>query len=113
MDINNVAPELCVRVWDASKRGDFAGAFAIARDLLRCPSVTPNEGGALPARGGRPLVVLSPGFTKEAPFAVNISLYATNLMWTTSDLLFSGLLQRHPKLKVMLSEAAGLSDMSL
>jgi predicted TIM-barrel fold metal-dependent hydrolase len=47
---------------------------------------------------------LVPGFVEEAPFAVAISLYATNLMWTTSDLLFSGLLQRHPKLKVVLAE---------
>jgi predicted TIM-barrel fold metal-dependent hydrolase len=47
---------------------------------------------------------LVPGFAGEAPFAVAISLYATNLMWTTSDLLFSGLLQRHPKLKVVLAE---------
>jgi len=47
---------------------------------------------------------LVPGFAEDAPFAVAISLYATNLMWTTSDLLFSGLLQRHPKLKVVLAE---------
>lgn len=40
----------------------------------------------------------------EAPFVVAISQFATNLMWTVSDLLFSGVLQRHPKLKIMLSE---------
>jgi predicted TIM-barrel fold metal-dependent hydrolase len=45
-----------------------------------------------------------PGFADDAPFAVAISLYATNLMWTTSDLLFSGVLQRHPRLKIVLAE---------
>ena len=40
----------------------------------------------------------------EAPFIVAITQFATNLMWTTSDLLFSGVLQRHPNLKIMLSE---------
>lgn len=47
---------------------------------------------------------LVPGFASDAPFAVAISLYATNLMWTTSDLLFSGVLQRHPDLKIVLAE---------
>ena len=47
---------------------------------------------------------LVPGFAADAPLAVSISLYATNLMWTTSDLLFSGVLQRHPKLKILLAE---------
>ncbi|MFC4944317.1 amidohydrolase family protein [Pseudonocardia sp. GCM10023141] len=45
-----------------------------------------------------------PGFADDAPWAVSISMYATNLMWTTSDLLFSGILQRHPRLKVVLAE---------
>ena len=40
----------------------------------------------------------------EAPFAVSIALFASNLMWTTTDLLFSGQLQKHPNLKFMLSE---------
>jgi len=40
----------------------------------------------------------------NAPWAVAISLFSTNLMWTTSDLVFSGLLQKHPNLKIMLSE---------
>jgi predicted TIM-barrel fold metal-dependent hydrolase len=40
----------------------------------------------------------------ETPFAVSIALFATNLMWSTVDLLFSGQLQKHPKLKIMLSE---------
>jgi predicted TIM-barrel fold metal-dependent hydrolase len=45
-----------------------------------------------------------PGFTEDAPLAVSIALYSTNLMATTTDLLFSGLLQRHPKLKFVLAE---------
>lgn len=40
----------------------------------------------------------------DAPFAVAISLFATNLMWTVADLLFSGVLQRHPGLKLVLAE---------
>jgi predicted TIM-barrel fold metal-dependent hydrolase len=47
---------------------------------------------------------LTPGFADDAPMAVAISLFATNLMWTTSDLLFSGVLQRHPNLKIVLAE---------
>lgn len=39
-----------------------------------------------------------------APFAIAIALFATNLMWTTVDLLFSGVLQRHPNLKFVLAE---------
>lgn len=45
-----------------------------------------------------------PGFTEDAPLAVSIALYSTNLMATTTDLLFSGALQRHPRLKVVLAE---------
>jgi predicted TIM-barrel fold metal-dependent hydrolase len=39
-----------------------------------------------------------------APFAVAIAVFGTNSMWSTADLIFSGLLQRHPNLKFMLSE---------
>jgi predicted TIM-barrel fold metal-dependent hydrolase len=35
---------------------------------------------------------------------VSIALYSTNLMATTTDLLFSGVLQRHPRLQVVLAE---------
>jgi predicted TIM-barrel fold metal-dependent hydrolase len=41
---------------------------------------------------------------EEVPFAVAITLFASNLMWTTVDLLFSRTLHRHPDLKIMLSE---------
>jgi predicted TIM-barrel fold metal-dependent hydrolase len=40
----------------------------------------------------------------DAPFAVAIALFSTNLMWSATDLVFSGTLQRHPNLKFMLSE---------
>ena len=40
----------------------------------------------------------------DAPFAVAITLFSSNLMWTTVDLLFSGALQRHPNLKFSLAE---------
>lgn len=40
----------------------------------------------------------------DAPFLVAIALFATNHMWTTVDLLFSGKLQQFPKLQISLSE---------
>jgi predicted TIM-barrel fold metal-dependent hydrolase len=42
--------------------------------------------------------------TPEAPFAVAITLFSSNLMWTAVDLLFSGALQRFPKLQFSLAE---------
>jgi predicted TIM-barrel fold metal-dependent hydrolase len=40
----------------------------------------------------------------NAPFAVAIAVFGTNSMWSMTDILFSGMLQRHPNLKFMLSE---------
>ena len=40
----------------------------------------------------------------DAPFAVAITSFASNLMWSTVDLLFSGTLQRHPNLQFSLAE---------
>jgi predicted TIM-barrel fold metal-dependent hydrolase len=40
----------------------------------------------------------------DAPFAVAIAVFSTNLMWSAADLIFSGVLQRHPRLRFMLSE---------
>lgn len=40
----------------------------------------------------------------QVPFIVAITLFGTNLMWSTSDMIFSGMLQKHPNLKFMLSE---------
>jgi predicted TIM-barrel fold metal-dependent hydrolase len=39
-----------------------------------------------------------------APFAVAIATFGTNSMWSMTDILLSGMLQRHPNLKFMLSE---------
>jgi len=39
-----------------------------------------------------------------APMVCSFAVYATNLMWTASDLVFSGQLQKHPRLKFMLAE---------
>lgn len=47
---------------------------------------------------------VKPSADDPAPFAVAIATFSTNLMWSTADLVFSGLLQRHPKLKFLLSE---------
>ena len=44
------------------------------------------------------------GQLPDAPFAVAIAIFSTNLRWTTVDLLFSGALQRHPKLQFSLAE---------
>jgi predicted TIM-barrel fold metal-dependent hydrolase len=41
---------------------------------------------------------------EQVPFAVAISMFPTNLMWTTADLLFSGALQRFPTLQFSLAE---------
>lgn len=42
--------------------------------------------------------------TPDAPFAVPIVLFSSNLMWSTVDLLFSGALQRFPNLQISLAE---------
>jgi predicted TIM-barrel fold metal-dependent hydrolase len=40
----------------------------------------------------------------DAPTISSFVVYATNLMWSSVDLVFSGQLQKHPKLKFMLAE---------
>ena len=40
----------------------------------------------------------------DAPTVCSFAVYATNLMWTAADLVFSGQLQKHPRLKFMLAE---------
>ncbi len=40
----------------------------------------------------------------DVPAVTFQAAYATNLMWSTLDLLFSGQLQKHPRLKIMLAE---------
>lgn len=46
----------------------------------------------------------APKTAPEAPFAVTISLFGCNSMYSTADLLFSPVFHKHPKLKVGLSE---------
>jgi predicted TIM-barrel fold metal-dependent hydrolase len=46
----------------------------------------------------------APTTAPEAPFAVTITLFGCNSMYATTDLLFSPVFHRHPKLKVALSE---------
>jgi predicted TIM-barrel fold metal-dependent hydrolase len=41
---------------------------------------------------------------ESVPFVVPITLFASNLMWSTVDLLFSGALQRFPDLQISLAE---------
>lgn len=45
-----------------------------------------------------------PNAVNDSPFAVAITLFSTNLMWTTVDLLFSGKLQKFPDLQFSLAE---------
>ena len=44
------------------------------------------------------------GTLPDAPFAVAITTFASNLMWSAVDLLFSGTLQKHPELQFSLAE---------
>ncbi|MEB3070695.1 amidohydrolase family protein [[Mycobacterium] vasticus] len=46
----------------------------------------------------------NPDAVNDAPFAVAITAFSTNLMWTTIDLLFSGKLQQFPDLQFSLAE---------
>ncbi|MDG4668100.1 amidohydrolase family protein [Mycobacterium sp. 236(2023)] len=45
-----------------------------------------------------------PDAVNDAPFAVAIALFSTNLMWSTVDLLLSGKLQQFPELQFSLAE---------
>jgi predicted TIM-barrel fold metal-dependent hydrolase len=46
----------------------------------------------------------SPGFSADAPFAVAIATFGTNLMWAAVDLILSPVLHRHPALQILLAE---------
>lgn len=63
-----------------------------------------GSSGFVPSFGMQGAEVGGPPRDPDAPFAVAIALFATNLMWTTVDLMFSGTLQRHPNLKFVLAE---------
>jgi predicted TIM-barrel fold metal-dependent hydrolase len=57
---------------------------------------------------GFPYISEAPGAAlagkEDVPFVVAMILFSSNLMWTTVDLLFSGVLQRFPKLQFALAE---------
>jgi hypothetical protein len=63
-----------------------------------------GSGGYTPGFEFSSLAAAPAGTESKAPFAVAIALFATNSMWSTVDLLLSGALQRHPDLKLVLSE---------
>lgn len=63
-----------------------------------------GSSGFVPSFGMQNSEVGGPARDPSAPFAVAIALFATNLMWTTVDLMFSGTLQKHPDLKFVLAE---------
>jgi predicted TIM-barrel fold metal-dependent hydrolase len=46
----------------------------------------------------------APPLVMDSPFAVAFTLFASNLAWTTVDLLLSGKLQQFPELQIALSE---------
>jgi predicted TIM-barrel fold metal-dependent hydrolase len=84
------------RVFDACEAADLplclhfgSSGFVPSFGTLAAPDVSAIMDGSAP---------------RQAPFVVSIALFATNLMWTTVDLLFSPVFYRHPKLKFALSE---------
>ena len=74
-------------LWDAGERADMRFCLHF------------GAGGYVPG-----FSFANPNPADMAPFAVAIATFSTNLMWTTADLVFSGMLQRHPNIKFMLSE---------
>ncbi|MGH9135572.1 MAG: amidohydrolase family protein [Acidimicrobiales bacterium] len=78
-------------VWDACEETDLPVSLHF------------GSGGFVPSFG---MLGAERGAPAEpaAPFAIAIALFATNQMWTVVDLLFSGVLQRHPMLKFVLAE---------
>ena len=115
-------PLVLVPFWDAARsaqelervaaKGAKAVSFTEAPHRLGLPSfhtdywdpmlAVANEAG-LPlclhfGSGGAPTVAA------EAPFVVSIALFGLNSQMTTVDLLFSGIFEKFPELKVALSE---------
>ena len=79
--------------------GSFVPGFSASAAAL-APNASGREYQSVSARydprGERP--------KDEAPTAASFAVYATNLMWSTVDLVLSGQLQKHPRLKFMLAE---------
>jgi predicted TIM-barrel fold metal-dependent hydrolase len=48
--------------------------------------------------------IAPPPTDEHVPYLVAISVFATNSMWSTADIILSGMLQRHPGLKIVLAE---------
>lgn len=76
--------------------GRWHAGVAALRGRRLCARVLVHQDLHLPGRPGNP--------ADRGPFAVAITIFATNLMWSTVDLLFSGKLQKFPNLQFSLSE---------
>jgi predicted TIM-barrel fold metal-dependent hydrolase len=75
--------------------------FAVAQEAEVPLSLHFGSGSYVP---GFSFASRDPQDKSNAPFVVAITLFSSNLMWTTVDLLFSGALQRFPNLQFSLSE---------
>lgn len=78
--------------------GSFVPGFSASAKQLS-PTYRGGEFQSVSARYGKDAVR-----DDDAPTVSSFVVYATNLMWTAVDLIFSGQLQKHPKLKFMLAE---------
>src|ERR1700722_1078119 len=78
--------------------GSFVPGFSASAKMLS-PNYRGGEFKSVTGRGTNTSVM-----DDDAPTATSFAVYATNLMWTASDLVFSGQLQKHPRLKFMLAE---------
>jgi predicted TIM-barrel fold metal-dependent hydrolase len=78
--------------------GSFVPGFSASAKQLS-PSYRGGEFQSVSLRTGDNAVK-----NDDAPTVSSFVVYATNLMWSAVDLLFSGQLQKHPKLKFMLAE---------
>jgi predicted TIM-barrel fold metal-dependent hydrolase len=106
--------DLCVQeIHRTAAKGAKAVAFPENPVPLKLPSFhTDHWDGVFSAleETGMPMAMhfgtsgQAPFTAPEAPFAVAISLFGCNSMYTTADLLFSPVFHRHPRLKVGLSE---------
>jgi predicted TIM-barrel fold metal-dependent hydrolase len=79
--------------------GSFVPGFSASAKGL----VPGNRGGyeSVSVRYGESAAVVK---DEDAPTICSFVVYATNLMWSATDLIFSGQLQKHPGLKFMLAE---------
>jgi predicted TIM-barrel fold metal-dependent hydrolase len=78
--------------------GSFVPGFSASAKMLS-PNYRGGEFKSVTGRGTNTSVM-----DDDAPTCTSFAVYATNLMWTASDIIFSGQLQKHPRLKFMLAE---------